>query len=1056
MSRERHERVAGLFLAAADLPPEERSRYLDDACGEDLELRRDLEELLERDARSAVVDRGLAPPSLTLPVSAGSSAARTLAAGHDKSDRKGMTGAPHFIGEYEILGLLGQGGMGAVYRARQASPSRVVALKIIHPGLLTPALLRRFEFEAQILAELQHPGIGQVFEAGTAEIHGQRLPYFAMELIEGPPLTKFADEAKLDSHQRLRLLQRVCDAVQHAHQKGVIHRDLKPANILVVEEGTAARRHGGTRVGEKGAALRASPKILDFGIARATAPDLRSATLETQPGQLIGTLPYMSPEQLAGNPRSIDVRSDVYALGVITYELLSGRLPHDLRGTSLVDAVRIRTNSDPPPLGRLDRRFRGDIETIVARAMDRDPARRYASAAELGREIERFLAGEAIEARRDSRMYVLRKTLARHRGPVIAGCILLLTLAAASAISIGFALSEARQRKIAELSKEQTEQVTKFQSQMFQGIDVESMGRNMTRHVREQAAAALARKPIGQWPERRTRSAAEIGEALAKFDESLAGVEGADVARRVLDENLLGAAARTLDDRKDHPPLVRAQLLVALGSAYRALALYETAERHLRAALDLRITELGRDHPDVADSLAELGMSLQEAGDPAAAEPLYREALEIGRRQRGPDDPRTVVMLTHLASTLKARADYSTAESMYQEALDLLRARFGSQHVQIAGVLDNLGVLHRDRGNFAPAEAAHREAREIRRALGTVSVENAITLNNLARVLSDTGRFGEAETLQRESLNLFERELGHEHPHTLIGLRNLAETLQAAGKPAEAGALQLRAIELGRRLYGDDDPELVRNLSGLGIALQSRGELDKAEPLLREALKIVQSQPSVQPDIIGRVLNNLAALLHARRQYSEAEPLYRESLAVMREALGPDHPDISQMCNNLAAMLRDKGDFDAAEPVYREAVRLLRLSDAENPTLGISLAGLGRVLAGKGDHPAAEPVYLEAAGILASQPDANCERIVLNQTCLATTLVASGRFAEAERQLLAAEASLARCEISKQRALTSVLEGFISLYDRWESVVPNEGYGHRATEHRTRLAELRK
>jgi serine/threonine protein kinase/tetratricopeptide (TPR) repeat protein len=1081
VSRERHERIAELFLAAADLSPEARSRYLGQACGADWELRRELDELLERDAHSAIMDHGLVLPSLPLPVE-GSCGPASGAPERDESDRVVGASGPRFVGQYEVLGLLGQGGMGAVYRARQASPSRVVALKIIHPALLTPALLRRFEFEAQILAELQHPGIAQIFEAGTADVHGQRLPFFAMELIEGLPLTSYADQAQLDVRQRLRLLQRVCDAVQHAHQKGVIHRDLKPGNILVKEETerqgdeeTKRRRDevkektGGSSSGASGDAaahsvassLRlsvsscrlAQPKVLDFGIARATAPELRSATLETQPGQIIGTLPYMSPEQLAADPSAIDVRSDVYALGVIAYELLAGQLPHDIRGASLADALRIRTNSLPLPLGRLERRFRGDIETIVGKAMEPDLNRRYASAAELAREIQRHLDGDPIEARRAGRLYVLKKTLWRNRVPVAVGGLLLLVLAAATVVSTWFALGEARQRRVAELKTEQTEQVSRFQSEMLERIDAAAMGRGLAQRYRQQVEAALARRGMGEWPERRARTQEEIDAAMAAFDATVAGVEGADIARGVLDEHVLRAAARTLDDRAGDPPLVRAQLHRAIGSAYRSLALYDAAERQMRAALDLRIGELGRAHADVADSLNDLAMTLQEKGDVAAAEPLYREALEISRRTRGSDDPRTAMILVQLAGVFKARTERARAESMYREALAVLRARPGDDE-RIAGVLDNLGVLLSEKGEYADAEASHREALAIRKKGGTNPSDTAICLNNLSQVLGRRGRLAEAEELQRESLALSERRLGNEHPYTLITLRNLANTLQSAGKPAEAEAFQLRAIELGRRLYGDKDPEIARNLSGLGLARQARGDLEGATPLLRDALNIVLAQPDPSPADVGRAMNNLASLHHSKREYEAAHALYRQAIEVLQEVLGHDHPDLAGPHNNLAAMLRDRGDFVAAEPVYREAIRLLRLTSEENPSLGVSLAGFARVLAGAGDHRAAEPAFREALQILAKQPDVYSERIVLTQTLLAASLVALERFAEAEGLLLAARAALLEGGGKLQRVLPSVLEALISMYERWESAEPGQGYAGRAAEYRERLAEL--
>ncbi|CAG0981440.1 eukaryotic-like serine/threonine-protein kinase [Phycisphaerales bacterium] len=301
------------------------------------------------------------------------------------------------VGEYTIERVLGAGGMGVVYVARQEKPRRTVALKIIRRGLGTSGLLRRFEHEAEVLARLQHPGIAQVYAAGSADVAGAPQPFIAMELVRGRPLTQYADENKLDSRRRLDLVAKSCDAVHHAHQRAVIHRDLKPANILVDEQG--------------------QPKVLDFGVARAADADVRMTTMRTSVGQLIGTLPYMSPEQVAGDPAEVDTRTDVYAMGVVLYQLLTGRLPHDVSSRSLPEAARVIRDEAPPKLSHVSRVFRGEIDTIVSKALEKDKTRRYQSAAELAEDIRRHLSGQPILATRD-RLYLLGKQIARYRWAV--------------------------------------------------------------------------------------------------------------------------------------------------------------------------------------------------------------------------------------------------------------------------------------------------------------------------------------------------------------------------------------------------------------------------------------------------------------------------------------------------------------------------------------------------------------------------------------------------------------------------------------------------------------
>ncbi len=396
MSTGIRERAEAIFLLVAALPRDRWNEDLAGRCAGDAALEREVRSLLEcHDGAEGFLDaaelghaRPAPPPD------------EELAAGTR-------------IGEYVVQRLLGKGGMGNVYVAEQDRPRRTVALKVIRRGIGTSGLQRRFEHEAEILGRLHHPGIAQVYEAGASPAAGGGAglqPYIAMELIHGLPLNSYAAEKGLPTPERLELMAKVCDAVHHAHQRGVIHRDLKPANILVDEHG--------------------QPKVLDFGVARAADADLRVTTLRTSVGQLIGTLPYMSPEQVLGDPAEVDTRSDVYALGVLLYQVLTGRLPLDVSSRSLVEAARVVRDELPTRIGRMDRAFRGDIETIVAGALEKDKARRYQSAADLGADLRRAVAGEPILAKQDSALYVLRTQFRRHRVPVLGALAIFVAIVA--------------------------------------------------------------------------------------------------------------------------------------------------------------------------------------------------------------------------------------------------------------------------------------------------------------------------------------------------------------------------------------------------------------------------------------------------------------------------------------------------------------------------------------------------------------------------------------------------------------------------------------------------
>lgn len=412
MSRAAAPSAVEVFDAASRLPRDKRREYLHEVCGGNGRLRAEVESLLAHlESAGGFLERNLFDGPLVeprTPTPAGTSVGDMVSA------LAGVLPPGSTIGRYRVDRVIGEGGMGVVYLAQQENPRRRVALKVVRPGAATPAMLRRFEHEAQVLGRLQHPGIAQIFEAGTAEMAGGlRQPFLAMELVEGRVLTDYA--AQLDTPARLELMARICDAVDHAHQRGLVHRDLKPGNVLVVPQ------PGGAAAGQ--------PKVLDFGVARLLDADPMVTTMATGVGQLVGTIAYMSPEQVAGDPGAVDARSDVYALGVVLYELLTGQPPHPVRDKMILEAARIIREDEPTRLSAVNRVFRGDIETIVLKGLEKDPARRYQSAAAMADDIRRYLRGEPILAKQDSALYILQKRIRRYRWAVAAGVFFLVLLA---------------------------------------------------------------------------------------------------------------------------------------------------------------------------------------------------------------------------------------------------------------------------------------------------------------------------------------------------------------------------------------------------------------------------------------------------------------------------------------------------------------------------------------------------------------------------------------------------------------------------------------------------
>lgn len=487
MDNERRRRAEELFHRANALRADERARFLDEQCPRDPELRAEVEGLLS-----------------TSETRLGSFMHAPLLDATRLSPGGVHGGAPQRIGDYEIVREIGRGGMGIVYEARQARPHRTVALKVIKPELVSDELLRRFQHEAELLGHLQHPGIAHIYEASFIELAAvggvvSRRPYFAMELIHGVPLDEYACSTERTNRDRLELIIRVCDAVHYAHQHGVIHRDLKPENILVDASG--------------------QPKILDFGVARAVGPDLLLTTVRTCMGELVGTLPYMSPEQLSGDPRQLDTRSDVYALGVLCYEVLAGRLPFDLRDKVIAEAVRIIQQDEPTRLSSVSRLLRGDLETVVAKALEKDRTRRYPSASEFAADIQRYLNDEPISARPPSAVYQLRKLIKRNRGLAAAILASFLILLAGSIVSTSLAINEAQQRHLASEAE--------------------------TRARQRQAEAEAARRE-----EQRQREVAELATVQAN--------ERAERLRQVLYANRIASAQQSYADAQIQnmlPPL---------------------------------------------------------------------------------------------------------------------------------------------------------------------------------------------------------------------------------------------------------------------------------------------------------------------------------------------------------------------------------------------------------------------------------------------------------------------------------------------------------------------
>jgi serine/threonine protein kinase/tetratricopeptide (TPR) repeat protein len=781
---------------------------------------------------------------------------------------------PSQIGAYRIIGILGQGAMGIVYRAEQANPRREVALKVVGISFLSDELRRRFErrfeFEAQTLGRLNHPGIAQVYEAGVHPTEHGPKPFFAMELVTGMTLDEYVQTHNLKLREKLDLIIKLCDAVQYAHQQGVIHRDLKPGNILVTPDG--------------------QPKILDFGVARATDSDAKATMVQMDAGQLVGTLPYMSPEQTDGNPEEIDTRSDVYALGVIAYELLGGRLPHDLRGLTTVEATRRIREDEPSRLSSLDRAYRGDVETIVQMALEKDKTRRYETANALAADVKRYLHYEPISARPLNTLYYVGKFAARHKALVATLALtLVVLLAGVTGTSIGLVRAE-RNRKLAEQS----------------GAE-----------AREQA---------------------DVASSVNKFlhDMLRAGNPDLSMGKPVLVTELLAMAEPNIGARFKQRPRVEIQLRRTIADTYGSLGKHAEGLAHAQSAFDSAQHHFGMDAEQTLECQSDLGVYLADNGRFDEACEQLRDVLERSARLQELDPKLTIHASTNLGIVLWRQGDYAESEQMLRTALRHAEHEYGPDAAEFADVLYGLGSCLHDAGRFSDSEAILRRALGIReKQLGRQHTDTMETLTSLAMVLQSLANWNEAESIYRRVLEFRRRVLGAAHPATYMAMHNLGSAIFQLGRVDEARALMTDALMGCRSTLGDDHPEAIRiqvNLATIDLKL---GEHENAESQLRKAMDMAARHYGPSAPETLRIAHNLAGCLVARHHYVEAVPLLRELLQQCESTLKGDHPNTQKVVNLLAGALHMSGHLDEAETLFRRSLQTRRqqLGDIHPDTL---------------------------------------------------------------------------------------------------------------------------
>jgi serine/threonine protein kinase/tetratricopeptide (TPR) repeat protein len=930
-----------VFTEAIQLPQEERVAFLDRVGAEDKDLRQRIEKLLRSNERAG--DFLEKPPTGSI-----IEGRAKVAAGEKPGD---------LVDRYKLLQQIGEGGCGVVFLAAQEEPvRRRVALKVIKPGMDTKSVIARFEAERQALALMDHPNIAHVLDAGATE---SGRPYFVMELVEGVKITDYCDGHSLPVRERLMLFAQVCDAVQHAHQKGIVHRDIKPSNILV-------------KTGPDG---KPAPKVIDFGIAKATTGQLLTdKTIFTAGEMLLGTPAYMSPEQAAIAHTEVDTRTDIYSLGVLLYELLTGTTPfdaHALLKAGLDEVRRVIRDEEPVrPSARLStmtvgdirevsqhrqaepraliREVRGDLDWIVMMALEKDRTRRYKTANGLSLDVQRFLADEAVSARPPSKIYRFQKLAVRNK-LLFSGIGVIASLLVVSLIIVSAALSkERRSRRDAEAASVKSQEVTKFLEDMVQGVA---------------PSAALG--------------------------------QDTKMLRAILD--------RTSENigKMANQPAIEAELLNLMGTLYRGIGNKSRAEEMHRSALALRRKLFGSEDPRVAESLNELGLELQAQNKLSEAESVIREALAIRQRRFGRMNGATATSLNDLGAVYRDERRLAEAEALAREALGIRQRLFGETNLDVADSLRNLSIILGTQGKWAESEATARKVLAMQRDLrGPQDPWVASTLNDVAWAAGAQGKLEEAEMLQREALAIRRKVLPEENPEVAKSLQLVGDSMRKRGNLNEAYSVLSVALSIQNKLLGEDDPVSLDTLHTLGLTLGAEGHWSEAETVGRKVLALWRKRAGNESEHTLYAMSDLGLALENEHKWSEAESLYRESLDLSRKSLGAEAPHTLYLMHRLSLTFEGEGKWADAESVHREALALwCKRSGNEDVQTLYAMRNLAESLEGEEKWSEAETVHREVLALWRKRTGDMDSDIGYTLGRLCSTLEAQRKWSEAEAVL---------------------------------------------------------
>jgi eukaryotic-like serine/threonine-protein kinase len=918
----RWQKIEEVFYAALDVAPEARPDFLRQACGSNLELLQEVQSLIDSSEKTV----GGFVRQAVLQV------ARQQTAALERSGKR--------VGAYQLVRVIGEGGMGTVYLATRADETyrQQVAIKLMHPGFgPSQGMLLRFSAERQILANLNHPNIARLLDGGMT---GDGVPYLVMEYVDGIPIDAYCRQNQLSIPDRLQLFRAVCSAVEYAHKHLVIHRDIKPANILVTAEGV--------------------PKLLDFGIAKLLDPGLGDLNV-TRNSERFLTPEHASPEQIRGE--SVMTTTDVYALGVLLYELLAGRLPFQMAAKSPLEVAQIICEQTPEPPSRVvassdswkhapetSRKLKGDLDHIVLMAMRKEPTRRYSSVASLSRDVEAYLNGYSVQARSDTWGYRSGKFIRRHKVAVPMAVLAVLALIGFS-IGMGWLARRAeRQRQIAERQRLASQKEADFLGSIF--------------------VAATPRGGLG---------------------------------RNISARDLLDESAQRIDSELSATPEAQANAFYNLGMAYRHLGLMDEAEPLLFRSYELRQQLFGQQNIDVAKSAVAIAENYRLSGQYSKAEPFFRHALQVA--QKAPGDNATVIadILHKFGFCLFMDSQDAEAESLFKQSLTLLPDPEGSD---AAFIRSGLALVLDREGDYVGAWQLGSKALATLERLNSPDVGSA--QNNKNEFLRDMGNLRQAEIAQRQTVELWRRVAGS-HVDIAWPLSNLGTIFLLEGQTSKAEPLMREALNVRQKTLGPKNPLIAISLDEWGRVLQAKADYPGAETSFRQSLDMLYGTAGSENWMVEQALSDFSKLQLDRADYASAESYADRAMEMSRKLGREESPQVAESLSEIALARELRGDAASAEPMLRSALEIRQhLLPPRYPAIVAAETRLGEALTAEGKAAVAEPILREAVDSAHHGPFALLDwQVGEAESALGVCLAKLGERTEAAKLLSGSHAALA-------------------------------------------------